>query len=213
VVNEIRNERSFRYYDLAKGGIRKMGEKKVLVGTKFDRQVKIPKVQIDPEKRKERDLQMVANYFEVWKEMVAREFGRAAADKLGNRFGEVQGEISGKIYKKELDRRGIKPEDPRFLEELLKIIAVSAELMGEDYNYFLYGPKKAVLFTAGCATLREQYDKSGKFLEHPPYDYRECIVRCDGWSEFGKWITPKFHQKRIKNVVDDGICAWEYWMD
>ena len=190
-----------------------MSEKKTPVGTKVDQWVKIPKVQIDPEKKGERGLQMVSNYFEIWKELVAEECGREVADKLAIKFGDKQGEISGKIYKMMLDRRGITDDDPNFLEELWKVIAVSAELMGEDYNYFMYGPKKAHIYTAGCATFKEQYKNSGKFLEHPPYNYRECLARCDGWMKFEKWVTPKLHNKRIKNMVDDGVCAWEVWVD
>jgi len=176
----------------------------------FDRWVGIPKVSIDPEKMKLRDLQMIANYFEVWKELVAEEFGREAADKLAIRFGEKQGEISGKLYKREMEKRGIPLDN---LEELHRIIAISADLMGEDYHYFAYGPKKCIGMTASCATLREQYDKSGKLLEHPPYDYRECLARCDGWMQCFKIVNPKIEWKRIKNVVDDGICMWEVWVE
>lgn len=177
---------------------------------KFERRHSIAKVTIPPEKRGERDLQMVANYFEIWKELVAEEFGREAANKLARRFGEKQGEISGKIYKKEMERRGIPPDN---LEELWKIIAVSAELMGEDYHYWVYGPKKVIAQTANCATLKYQYDKSGTFLEHPPYDYQECLDRCDLWMDCVKWVNPKIQWKRTKNVVDDGICEWECWID
>lgn len=177
---------------------------------KFERMRCFPKVDIPPEKRAERDLQMVANYFEVWKELVAEEFGREAADKLARKFGAKQGEISGKIYKKEMERRGFSPTN---LEELFKIISISAELMGEDYHYWMYGPKKVIARTANCATLREQYDRSGTLLEHPPYDYQECIDRCDGWMDCVKWASPKIQWKRTKNVVDDGICEWEVWVE
>ena len=97
------------------------------------------------------------------------------------------GMVIDEIPVEEMERRGYKPTD---LEQLLKIVSVSAELMGEDYHYWIYGPNKAILQTAGCATLREQYDRAGTLLEHPPYDYQECIDRCDGWMEPIQHICP-----------------------